>query len=61
MSPERCQIRWQEGGATTTFGLCEPLTCSFLVGMRGFEPRISGPPDPSPASPHVPSLPRAAR
>jgi integrase len=22
-----------------------PLTCAFTVGMRGFEPRISGPPD----------------
>ncbi len=21
------------------------LTCGFVVGMRGFEPRISGPPD----------------
>ncbi len=23
----------------------KPLTCGFGVGMRGFEPRISGPPD----------------
>ena len=22
-----------------------PLTCGSVVGMRGFEPRISGPPD----------------
>ena len=46
--PYRCDHSVTSLRAVTLEWLREKaLTCGYVVGMRGFEPRISGPPDPS--------------